>query len=301
LPFLLKVLAASKPLSLQAHPSLEQARRGFAREQALGLALSAPNRNYKDPNHKPELICALTPFRALCGFRPFAETKAWLNALNLAALRALSASTLPKTVEHIMTLPPEGARHLVDAIAFACRTSPVRGFEKESAVIANLALAYPGDVGVLGAMLLNFVELQPTEALALGAGNLHAYLDGTGIELMANSDNVLRGGLTNKHIDVPELMSVLDFTEGPATKLRPSEETEAVYQTDFPDFRLSRIDVTAPLRLARLGPDILLCTEGAVDVNGFALRRGASAFARYDEGPLELSGRGTLFRATVHE
>ncbi|MBM4781903.1 MAG: mannose-6-phosphate isomerase, class I [Archangiaceae bacterium] len=305
LPFLLKVLAAAKPLSLQAHPSLAQAKAGFAREEASHVPLTANHRNYKDANHKPELICALTPFRALCGFRDVAQTRTLLAGLEVPALapllQMLDRKGLAGFFEQVMTLPMQAREPLVKAVVLACGRTPVPGLEAECLNAVALEKAYPGDVGVIGALLLNLVELKPGEALALGAGNLHAYLEGTGIELMANSDNVLRGGLTPKHVDVPELLRVLDFSNGPVRVVTPTTGAEAVYPTPFPDFRLSRLDVSAPLELPRLGPDIVLCTAGSVTVNGLVLERGASAFAPFSDGALKVSGNGTLFRATVND
>jgi mannose-6-phosphate isomerase len=304
LPFLLTVLAAAQPLSLQAHPSRAQALAGFERENAAGVPLTAAHRTYKDDNHKPELLCALTPFRALCGFRAVDATRALLRALEVPRLEPLLATFEARGLEGLfhalMRLPRPDAASLVEAIAAACLHHPVRGFEAECATAATLAQAYPGDVGVVGALLLNLVQLHPGEALALGAGNLHAYLEGTGVEVMANSDNVLRGGLTPKHVDVPELLRVLDFSSGPAPIVRPRGAPEGVYETPFPDFRLSRLEVGGPLTLSRLGADVLLCTEGHVTVNDLPLARGHSAFARFDEGPLRVDGAGTLFRATVN-
>ncbi|MDP1922058.1 MAG: mannose-6-phosphate isomerase, class I [Myxococcales bacterium] len=304
LPFLLKVLAAAKPLSLQAHPSLLQAQAGFANEEAAGVPRMAAHRNYRDPNHKPELLCALTPFRAMCGFRRVDETKALLAGLGVPALapflEALQQGGLSSLFERVMTVPAADRAPLVAAVVAACASRPPAGFAAECANAVALEQEYPGDVGVIGALLLNLVTLKPGEALALGAGNLHAYLEGTGVELMANSDNVLRGGLTPKHVDVPELLRVLDFTDGPVTIVVPRGAPEATYPTPFPDFRLSRVDVGAAFSLPRNGPDLLLCVEGEVQVNGLALGRGQSAFAPFDEGALMLSGRGVLYRATVN-
>jgi mannose-6-phosphate isomerase len=305
LPFLLKVLAASKPLSLQAHPSRLQAQEGFAKEEAAGVPRMAPSRNYRDPNHKPELICALTPFRALCGFRSIEATQTLLSGLGVRALvpfiDALVSGGLRALFERVMTVPLDERATLVKSIVVACASHPPNGFAAECANAVALHQEYPGDVGVIGALLLNLVTLAPGEALALGAGNLHAYLEGTGVELMANSDNVLRGGLTPKHVDVPELLRVLDFTDGPVNRVVAEGEPEAVYPTTFPDFRLSRLELKAPLNLARKGPDLLLCLEGEVQVNGLSLARGQSAFAAFHDGPLVFSGLGTVFRATVNE
>ncbi|MDP3237378.1 MAG: mannose-6-phosphate isomerase, class I [Myxococcales bacterium] len=304
LPFLLKVLAAAKPLSLQAHPSLEQARSGFANEESAGVPRMAAHRNYRDPNHKPELLCALTPFRALCGFRSVDDTRALLAGLAVPALapflEALQQGGLRTLFERVMTVPAGERAPLVTAVVAACASRPPVAFTDECANAVALEKEYPGDVGVIGALLLNLVTLKPGEALALGAGNLHAYLEGTGVELMANSDNVLRGGLTPKHVDVPELLRVLDFTDGPVTIIVPQGAPEATYPTPFPDFRLSRVDVGSAFSLPRNGPDLLLCVEGEVQVNGLALARGQSAFAPFDEGALMVSGRGVVYRATVN-
>ena len=297
LPFLLKVLAAGQPLSLQAHPSLDQARVGFAREEMAGVPLGAPHRNYKDANHKPEILCALTEFHALCGFRKVSESVRLFAALGLET-SLLMDKGLKAYFEFVMTQPTEAQGALVDRLVEAAR-KPVKGFEAECQLATRLNALYARDVGIIGAMLLNLVTLQPGEALYLGAGNLHAYLEGTGVELMANSDNVLRGGLTPKHVDVPELLSVLNFTDGPPEILKPSPQPEAVYRTSAPDFRLSRIAVVGkPVTLPARGAQVLLVVEGEVLVKGMKLRCGSSVFIGADEGAVAISGTGTVFRAT---
>ncbi len=223
LPYLLKVLAADEPLSLQAHPSAAQAAEGFARENAAGIPVDAPTRNYRDASHKPELICALTEFHALVGFReiaadPRAAARAGRRRAGPARRAAGGAAGRrgpARPVHHVdhasaVGARPRGARAADGA---ACG-SPRQGgeFAREARMALELSERYPGDAGVLAALLLNLVVLAPGEALYLPAGNLHAYLSGAGVELMANSDNVLRGGLTSKHVDVAELLRVLDFT-----------------------------------------------------------------------------------------
>ncbi|MBF5042755.1 mannose-6-phosphate isomerase, class I [Aggregicoccus sp. 17bor-14] len=319
LPFLLKVLAADTPLSLQAHPSLEQAREGHAREDALGVARTAAHRNYKDSNHKPELICALTPFDALCGFRRVEDTLALFAALGaqrleplLAPLRASpDARGLARTFEALMTLPAQARGEAVAAAVEGCARLAASGgrFGAEARWALRLAELYPGDPGVIGALLLNLLHLQPGEAIYLPAGNLHAYLQGVGVEIMANSDNVLRGGCTPKHVDVPELLRVLDFRAGPVAPLRATSDGvgEEVFETPAPEFRLSRLQLRPGARVspARRGPEILLCTEGEVRVSlagqQLALSRGESAFVAADEGAYSLEGQGVLFRSTVGE
>ncbi|CAN5832073.1 mannose-6-phosphate isomerase, class I [soil metagenome] len=325
LPFLLKVLAAAEPLSLQAHPTEAQARAGFADEDARGVPRDAPSRNYRDPQHKPELLCALTPVDALCGFRRAQDTLRLFDELSvpgteraLAPLRASPDRTgLAETFRVLMTLPRVEGAALVAATVRACRESPqtaANAFAREHRWAVRLDALYPGDVGVVSALLLNLVHLEPGEAIYLGAGNLHAYLDGVGIEIMASSDNVLRGGLTKKHVDVPALMRVLDFADGPVRPLRAEAlaDQERVYVTPAREFRLSVMNVTSGNILSRpvRGPEILLCTEGDARLTPgdgspeLPLGRGASAFVpaatgRYDLRPGD-AGHASLYRATVN-
>ena len=313
LPFLLKVLAADAPLSLQAHPSLVQARAGFAREEAQGIALTAGHRSYKDANHKPELLCALTRFEALCGFRPLADSARLFEALDepvlLPSLSALRSGLLRAAFENLMTMGAPEQRALLaplekKLVALASGTGPAADAYRWAAALAQ---AYPGDIGALSSLLLNHVVLQPGQALYLAAGNLHAYLRGLGIELMASSDNVLRGGLTRKHVDVPELLKVLDFSAGPINLLEATEESaaEAVYLTPAPDFALSRLTVQpgAALVPKRRGPEILLCTQGAVSATcgdqSLVVKQGESIWVAAAEPDYSLRGDGTLYRATV--
>lgn len=300
LPFLLKVLAAAKPLSLQAHPSLEQARAGFERENAQGLALDAPTRNYKDGNHKPELICAMTPFQALCGFRALPETLALFRTLGLP-IATLERLGLKAYFHEVMTAPIGAQQALANQAAVGC--AKAKGFDVERSWALKLSDQYPGDVGIIGALLLNTVTLLPGEALYLPAGNLHAYLEGVGIELMASSDNVLRGGLTTKHIDGAELSRVLDFTDGPARPMLP--DNEGVYRTPADDFELTRISLrgTGSVTNMRRGADVFLVTSGYVQVSStkrsVSLSQGHSLFVGAEEGLITLSGSGECYRATV--
>jgi mannose-6-phosphate isomerase len=318
LPFLLKLLAAGTPLSLQAHPSLAQARVGFARENALGLPLTAPHRNYKDDNHKPELICALTPFEALCGFRPVAQIRTLLAALAHGrpgpldhALRTLDGQPTALGLKTLfgawMQLTSGPRTELLAQVLEGCRDRPPAEFAFACGWAVTLGSLYPGDIGAACSLLLNAVMLQPGEALYLPAGNLHAYLRGLGVELMASSDNVLRGGLTPKHVDVPELLSVLDFRNEPARILRaePSGDgPETVWPTPAEEFRLSlwtlRGETFTP---SRRGPEILWCAQGALTVRtsgqATVLHRGQSVFVSAAEGPFQLQGTGELFRATA--
>ena len=297
LPFLLKVLAADEPLSLQAHPSLEQAMAGFAREDAAGIPLDASHRNYRDANHKPELICALTEFHALVGFREPTSTLSLLRALDVPELAAhvelLAGQPGPDGLRALFTTWITLPQSLLDELVPALQRGAVRlaGTDGEWALEARTALElserYPGDAGVLAALLLNRVVLHPGEALYLAAGNLHAYLAGAGVELMANSDNVLRGGLTPKHVDVPELLRVLDFTAGPPPVHtgRP-EGGWTRYDTPAAEFLLRSWSapegLTGQLLVPDGGPRILLATGGRVCVRAgervLELPKGSSLF-----------------------
>ena len=251
LPFLLKVLAAAEPLSIQAHPSHEQARRGWARENAEGVPVDAPRRNYRDPNHKPELVSALTPFTALKGFRPLDEIARNLEpvarpeiAPELGRLaREQTPLALRALFARLMTLDPEEqAPVLKRATGEAARR---RKTDRAWEWVARLMTHYPGDVSVLSPLYLNLVTLAPGEALFLPAGELHAYLEGTALEIMANSDNVLRGGLTPKHVDVPELLATLVFEGHGPEVLKPvdSGPGERVYRTPAREFELGLLEV----------------------------------------------------------
>ncbi len=325
LPFLLKVLAAAAPLSLQAHPTEAQARAGFADEDARGIPRDAPARNYRDPSHKPELLCALTPVDALCGFRRAADTLRLFDELAVPGLERLLAPLraapdregLAATFRAIMTLPALEGAALVAATVQACKASASTGtsaFTTEHRWAVRLDALYPGDVGVVSALLLNLVHLEPGEAIYLGAGNLHAYLDGVGVEIMASSDNVLRGGLTKKHVDLPELMRVLDFTDGPARALRAEavDDHERVFLTPAQEFRLSVMNVTNGYIVSRAvsGPEIVLCADGqavlapADGTPDLVLAKGRAAFVPASTGRYDVragsGGHASLYRATVN-
>lgn len=334
LPFLLKVLAADQPLSIQAHPSAEQAAAGFAAEEAAGVPVDAPERVYRDPWPKPELLCALTPFDTLCGFRPAAATLDLLDALAVEALAPVAAAlrrdgdaALAAVVRDLLTLPTERRGPLVDDLAAAARDLAGAGgdFAAEAAWTVELADRYPGDPGVAVALLLHLVRLGPGDAIHLPAGNLHAYLRGVGVEIMATSDNVLRGGLTEKHVDVDGLLHVLDASTGPPPRIAPrpgAAAGEVVYPTPTPQFRLSRIVLDGgTVTLDRRGVEVLLCTDGEVAVTAGEAREarvaGESGEAGgagdrlgpgdavlvtaegSEAGEVALVGAGTVFRATT--
>jgi mannose-6-phosphate isomerase len=339
LPFLLKVLAADIPLSIQAHPSPEQALTGFERENELGVPLMSPDRNYKDPWHKPELIYALSPtFEALCGFRRASEAAAAVIALE--RIGAQGSEALEDFHRRLVAVEtdPEGLRDVVawvlggdpavavlvralTAVAEAvdkgtdrdagsdssARAADEAGTRRDADTIRRAATAFPGDPGIAMTLLLNRITLSRGEVLYLPAGNVHAYLEGVGIELMAASDNVLRGGLTPKHIDVPELLRVVEFASRPVPLLRPERPSRGVevYRPDVPDFELTHValgDGWADAEVALSGPAIALCTSGSFELRGRtgtqALSRGESVFVTPDERTLSVHGAGTVFVAT---
>jgi mannose-6-phosphate isomerase len=364
LPFLLKVLAADAPLSLQVHPDLEQAAAGFAREERDGVPITDPTRNYVDDNHKPELILALSPtFEALAGFRHVSESRMLLAELvtfaardDKAAVAALadrlaagdpeSAGSTGSSGEVIRDgMPPladtTAAHHgvgnpLADTVAWllhggddvertvaavtaaAARASMVSSFAREWQTVGVLADAYPGDPGVVLSLLLNRISLQQGQALALPAGVMHAYLTGLGIELMAASDNVLRGGLTPKHVDVDELLRVARFEATATPIIQPERPTdgELLFRGPADDFVLLRLELADAgavhgVRLAGpdevvvplTGPAIALCLSGGVAITGaagsFALARGDAVFISPDEERLAFSGSADVVIATT--
>jgi mannose-6-phosphate isomerase len=320
LPFLMKVLAAESPLSLQVHPTREQAASGFAAENALGVPKDAQTRNYKDPDHKPEMILALTDFEALCGFRPATETKAVFDALvtffretgaEIPEVLQQASSTLAgadestairQTFSGLIRGGDEVSR-AVDATA-AMLDSAIPNGPHTAALNTALELseAYPGDPGVLISLMLNRVSLCPNEAVYLPAGNIHAYLHGLGVEVMASSDNVLRGGLTAKHIDVEELLRTVDFTPLPVPRLAATSPTEGhlIWQPPFDEFQLQRIELepgTPSMELPAGLPVLVLVASGSglldTRLQTLELAKGDSAFAGAKESPVTLRAGST--------
>jgi mannose-6-phosphate isomerase len=307
LSFLVKFLAADSPLSIQVHPNALQAKAGFAKENAAGISLSAPERNYKDDSHKPEILIALTEFEALCGFRPraqlleiflaFSESEARFG--ELAALTATEA-----TLEEIFA-------ELLEDKALAERfSSTVQALETDSlaqqarALVVGLLAKYPGDTGALVALSLNYVKLSPGQAIYLPAGNLHAYLSGLGLEVMAASDNVIRGGLTSKHIDKEELRQITDFTELAQPVVAPRKLAEGLveYPVSASEFRVYRAQVTGANLLADLdlpAGAVVVCSSGEVAISTSleereVLKKGEVVFVS-EAKKFSLSGSGDAF------
>ena len=312
LPFLLKVLAADQPLSLQAHPTNEQAEAGFAAEEAAGVPREDPIRTFKDRSHKPELIVALTEFEALCGFRPVEMSLHCLAKLQVPELKptiaALARGGLRAAIPQLLALSPESRSTLVTAVAesaarFVAAHDPE--FINTYRWAASLAETYPGDPGVVISLMCNHLRLAPGEAVFLPAGNLHAYLSGAGVEVMASSDNVLRGGLTAKHVDLAALIEVLDFTDAKVPVLHPVLGPGGLrYPVPVKDFDLTRIQLDAGTgSLTTTGPQVLLCTEGQAQLTGpehsLALGKGGAAFVPAG-ADITASGPAVLYRATTN-
>lgn len=305
LPFLLKYLAAAEPLSIQCHPNAAQARAGFAREEAAGIPIDAHQRTYRDANPKPELIVARGRFEALKGFRKPEDIQALLGALKLpdlpGLLAPLSASAdregLAMFYRGLMRKPHEAKTRLAMAAVRAARTLQDRN--PAFKWVVRLGEAYPGDVGVLSPLLLEYIRLEQDEGLYLGAGELHAYLGGEGIEVMANSDNVVRGGLTQKHVDVGELLDLLTFDYSSPNVMQPKCLRQGVYSYNVPvdHFTLSllRPEADRDVEIAATGrPAIALALAGQptlqIDGSSISLTPGQSVFAPPSRTPSTLRG-----------
>ncbi|WP_323960819.1 mannose-6-phosphate isomerase, class I [Arthrobacter sp. JZ12] len=328
LPFLMKVLAAAAPLSLQAHPSPDQAAAGFERENAALVPQDAPHRNYRDAFAKPEMIFALTEFDALCGFRhPREAAEVFAGLVALLEKHSGWAPGILTAVVADLRIPDEvtalreaftrllsggaGTRAAVEAVVGALENEPEMGFPGSAAEGGLLRTAvetvrllnghHPGDPGVLVALLLNRITLTPGQALYLPAGNIHAYLEGLGIEVMGSSDNVLRGGLTGKHVDTAELLKTVEFAPLDLPLLQPESTPlgQELYCPPFDEFQLQRLElpvafgddaVSADIPVAQNGPAVVLVVSGTVVLDSpkgdLILHRGQSAFIPANESPV---------------
>lgn len=288
LPYLLKVLAAAEALSLQTHPDTSTAQAGFARENAAGVAVDEPTRTYRDPHAKPELLCALSPFDALCGFRPVAATE--------ALLRSIGAHDLADHLRRSGLAPTVAALYRGELAAAPTIAECAAHDTPECGLVRDLAAQYPGEPSVVVTLLLNRVLLQPGEAIFLGPGNLHAYLHGAGVEVMGASDNVVRGGLTPKHVDVDELLRVLRYEPlaDPVVRAVRVDEQRHRYPTPGAPFELWRFDIGRSLVHTATVHELLLCTAG----DGDPLRHGQAAHLSPGES-VRLAGPSTVFRVTT--
>lgn len=314
LPFLFKILSAATPLSIQAHPNKTQAATGFERENNQSVNLPTEKRNYKDPNHKPELVYAITKFKALNGFRGIREILTYFKRLNskilnqdLGALNGTPES-LKQFYSRLMRLKEDDAEQLIRDTLNLASQHPNNNVMAE---ILALHKYYPGDIGVLSPLLLNLITLNPGEVIFLNAGQLHAYLEGTCVEIMANSDNVIRGGLTPKYIDIDELLKILTFESTIPDIFYPVQGVVnglSICQSPAKEFELSIInryqhEIETDIRMRSI--EILFCAEGNLFLKtrgqetGFQLSLGESCMITADVGAYYINGEGKAFRAMV--
>lgn len=318
LPYLLKVLAVDKPLSIQAHPDKHQAEEGFQKENTKSIALDSPFRNYKDDHHKPECLCALTQFWGLCGFRSLAEMLLLIAPVwplrhrhVLTVLKnALNPDGLQRFFHYLMGLDERPRKEIVARIV--ANTGQLKNQCWAYDWIIKLNKKFPGDIGVLSPLLLNVIKLEPGEALFLPSRQLHAYLCGLGIELMANSDNVLRCGLTVKHIDLPELIKILDFTPRPPEILtmQVKNATESVFPSPAEEFTLAELvcDEKVPHRVRhrKKGPEIILCIDGSANISWMKnsgqmrISHGQSVFVPSIVDNYTIRGNSRLYKVTAN-
>lgn len=316
LPFLFKILAIDRPLSIQAHPDREQAARGFKRELELGVPLDAPHRSYRDPNHKPELICALTPFQALIGFKSPDRILAAFQKVPAPALvdeiEALAGKPdnegFKRFFTTLMRMEREKQARIVSQTAALCENAVARDPSLERVI--DLHHEYPGDVGVLSPLFLDAVVLEPGEAVFIRPGTLHAYIKGSGVELMANSDNVLRGGLTHKSMDIEGLLNILDWEPQTLQVLRPERLTngEMSYPSFADEFRLSVITPAKGESIESTSegsPEIVIVVKGhafiTVKKTGerLPLSQGSAVFIPASVPSYNVTGDGILYKAAV--
>ncbi|MEF3108033.1 mannose-6-phosphate isomerase [Raoultella sp. WB_B2P2-3] len=306
LPFLFKVLCADQPLSIQVHPNKQASEIGFAKENAAGIPLDAAERNYKDPNHKPELVFALTPFLAMNAFREFAEIAALLQPVASAHpaigefLSSPNAERLSQLFASLLNMQGDEKSHALSVLQSALDAEQGEPWQ----TIRLIAEFYPDDSGLFSPLLLNVVKLNPGDAMFLFAETPHAYLQGVALEVMANSDNVLRAGLTPKYIDIPELVANVKFVAKPAAELLTQPEQHGA-ELDFPipvdDFAFSLHALSAQeSTIAQQSAAIVFCVEGEAvirkDEQRLTLKPGESAFIACDESPVQVSGTGRLAR-----
>ncbi|ATM85885.1 mannose-6-phosphate isomerase [Yersinia massiliensis] len=306
LPFLFKVLCAAQPLSIQVHPSKAAAEIGFAKENKAGIPLDAAERNYKDANHKPELVYALTPFQAMNGFRTLNDIQVLLQPLAAAHpdiavfLREPDTEHLATLFASLLSMAGEPKTRALAILKSALNNQLGEPWD----TIRSISRFYPDDSGLFSPLLLNVVTLQPGEAMFLYAETPHAYLNGVALEVMANSDNVLRAGLTPKFIDIPELMANLQFIPKPAETLLTSPQqqgNELVFPIPVEDFAFSLHTLTAePQTLAQNSAAIIFCVQGEAVLQKqqqkVTLLPGESCFIPANESPVTVQGTGSIAR-----
>ena len=308
IPFLLKIIAVEKPLSIQAHPNKEQAAKGFQREEELKILLKSPSRNYKDPNHKPEILCALSPFTLMAGFRKpdeiyrsleeFVKVIPQLKEVFAPMFRALKTDMLgvffrilfyfsKLELEYITKLVNEVSVHDTGCVSL-----------QQWQLIKKFAVLYPNEIAILSPLYLNYFTIQPGQAVFIPAGILHSYVSGFGVELMANSDNVLRCGLTPKYTDIPELTSILKFVSFMPPVITPDSSSWFCYQTPCDDFLLALMRVQGGEKLfPEKGPAVCIVTEGELLTDGLKFKKGESFFIPKDAPSVSFTGNFSLYAA----
>ena len=317
LPYLFKVLSAEKALSIQVHPNKLEAEKGFAEEEELGIKLSAPNRNYKDANHKPELVYALTPYQAMNGFRAYTEIvllfSKVIEEFNLPAIhqlleafkKNLTATGLEIFFIGILSLEEEAKEASIQGLIEYAKLHQQPSTENDlGTLIIELNKSYPGDIGLFAPLMLNVLTLKPGEAMFLDARTPHAYIEGTGLEVMANSDNVLRAGLTSKHIDVFELARCTLFDEKPIESLLISPKVlgnRHVYSVPITDFCFDCFIKANNDQVKVKSAEILFAIDGRVKVSHpsgevIVIEKGESVFIPAYASKYTISSSGRIAR-----
>jgi len=314
LPFLFKIIAASEPLSIQAHPNRTWAKEGFNRESKLGIPLDSFRRNYKDENHKPECVCALTGFEALCGFRGVHET--------ILLLEKACPGTLKKQINELKNdTDPSGLKSFFTSVMImhndrkkrvvseAFRNAGIFADENPAFKwVSVIAGKYPSDIGAIAPLFLNYIYLEPGQAMFIQTGQIHTYLEGVALELMADSDNVIRGGLTPKHVDVRELLNIVKFKQLKTGIILPEKNrNESIYGTPAGEFVLSAINVTNSETYTspeKRSVEIILCIEGRAVIAGsendkLNIAKGKSVIIPASVKKYSISGKATLYKASV--
>jgi len=307
LPFLFKILAIDQPLSIQAHPDQNQAIEGFNQENQLNIPLTASNRNFKDASPKPELVCALTPLWVMCGFRSFKaiqENFAFLAAQSLFQ-QETTDNPLLSFFYHLMHQDSDQTDILIQSAVNYGKNRT----EAHWHWVCKLATLFSNDIGVLAPLFLNTICLKPNESLFLSPGVLHAYLDGNAVEIMCNSDNVIRGGLTIKHIDIQALLDIVTYAPFEVNPMVATQDAQNMgwrYPASCDCFSLIRYDIKhndKPLTISVDGPEILLCVRGTVDIcyrdQKIVLHPGKSAFVSYSAKKYTITGDGMVFKGTA--
>lgn len=316
LPFLVKLLAPAKALSLQVHPTKERAIAGFEAEEATGVPRDHPLRNYPDRNHKPEMVFALTTFQALSGFRAPRRAIEMLEGLSSplaermrASLSRRDATAMHETFAQLLSADRPSADDVAALVAeVGARLDRVESpSPRIDRTVVQLGGWHPGDPGTAAVLLLNPVTLQPGEAMFVGAGNVHCYLAGLGLEVLANSDNVVRAGLTSKHVDAATLLEIVDTAAAPPVRLGPERVSPAVdvYYAPVDDFELA-VATTLPggtIRLPGRGPRIVVGLDGEVTAHAgtdaVVLRPGRAAFVSATDPQVTIDGKGRVAQIGV--